>query len=87
MNLKEQINFIALQEQTITLLLKIKVIEELLITKKVFTAEEYNVKLNEASEAIAKDLQPVKEQLEKLVTAIKQQGQNQEVTPAKEDVQ
>ncbi len=79
MNLKEQINFIALQEQVITLLLKIKVIEGFLVEKSVFAVDEYNVKLTEASAAIAKDLQPVKEQLDKLVEAIKQQSKNQEI--------
>ena len=87
MNLKEQINFIALQEQVITLLLKVKVIEEFLVSKNVFTAVEYSDKLTIASNAIAKDLQPVREQLEKLVEAIKQQGQNQETIPTQEDVQ
>ena len=84
MNLKDQINFIALQEQVITLLLKIKVIEGFLVEKNLFTIEEYNTKLTEASASIEKDLQPVKEQLDKLVEAIKQQSEKQDTaaTPA-----
>lgn len=78
MNIKEQLNFIALQEQVITILLKIKVLENALIEKGVFTAEEYNKKLTDAAESVAKDLKPVYEQLEKLTKTIEEGKKTQE---------
>lgn len=66
MNIKEQLNFIALQEQVANLHIKMKAIESLLIEKNVFTVDEYKSKLNEIVESTAEIFKPVKEQFEKL---------------------
>jgi len=72
MNVKDQITIIAMQEQVITMLLKIKVLENLFIEKNIFTADEYNTKLSNAAEAVAIQLKPVYEQLDKLNKILEQ---------------
>ena len=83
MNLKDQINFIAIQEQVVNMMMKVNVIEKLLIEKKVVTAEEYNGELVSAATKLAEQLKPLYEQVEKLQETVKLA--NQKIN--KEDVQ
>jgi uncharacterized coiled-coil protein SlyX len=89
MTIKEQINIIAIQEQVLTLLIKMKVMESMMIEKKVFTADEYSNKLNEAVAVYKKEFDTVYEQLDKLTNAIKQyQAKAEDKEPSnKEDMQ
>lgn len=86
MNIKDQINIISIQEQLLTLLVKTKVIESILIEKNICSLAEYNEKLTAEAAKYQKELQPVFEQLEKLTAAIKLQ-QEQAKETNKEGVQ
>ena len=87
MNIKDQINIISIQEQLLTLLIKTKVLESIIIEKNICSLEDYNTKLTAEAEKYQKELKPVFEQLEKLTNAIKQQQQEQAKETKKEDVQ
>lgn len=85
MNIKDQLNIIAIHEQSLKLLIKVKVLENIIIEKKICTAEEYDKKLNDVADLIAKDLKPVYEQLAKLNEVIKQQATEVENKTTGED--
>ena len=85
MNIKDQLNIIAIHEQSLKLLIKVKVLENILIEKNICTAEEYDKKLNDVADLIAKDLKPVYEQLAKLNEVIKQQATEVENKTTGED--
>ena len=66
MNVKDQINFISLQENLIAILIKVSVIESLLVDKNMITAEEYNKKLEAAAAVVSNALKPVVEKLNQI---------------------
>ena len=66
MNIQETLNFLALQEQVANLMIKMAVLEDMLIDKGVFTAEEYSGKLSDKVALIADKIKPIQEELDKL---------------------
>jgi len=69
MNIKDQSNFIALQEQVIALLIKVNVMETFLIEKNLITADEYNKRMEAAAASVASAL---KEVFEKAANQVKE---------------
>ena len=84
MNIKDQANFIALQEQVIALLIKVNVMETFLIEKNLITADEYNKRMEAATASVASAL---KEVFEKAANQAKERQEKTEtnVIPATDE--
>ena len=70
MNIKDQMNLLALQEQVINLLIKTKVMETMLIDKGILVVDEYNKKLEESAKIVTDKLQPL---IDKNIQMIKEE--------------
>ena len=76
MNIKDQANFIALQEQVIALLIKVNVMETFLVEKNLITADEYNKRMEAAAAAVVASL---KEVFEKAANQVKERQDKIEI--------
>lgn len=72
MDIKDTLNLLVLQEQVMTLLIKVNTLEDILIGKDIITAEEYSKKLAEKVGLIADKMKPVQDMVENLNKSIKE---------------